>query len=91
MYEKKQSINDIHRIYFTFIRVSGHSLDVETGQWNRRGRGRLPMEERLCVCVCVCVYGDIKTEQHVVEKSPQTKQINSNGFTQLFLKFSKIS
>ena len=30
--------------------------------------------------MCVCVYGDIKTEQHVVEKSPQPKKINSNGF-----------
>ena len=32
------------------------------------------------MCVCGGVYVDIKTEQHVVEKSPQTKQIYSNGF-----------
>ena len=54
---------------FTRFRVSGHSLAVETGRWNRRGRGRLPMEERLCVC------GQVQTEQHVVEQCPITSDI----------------
>lgn len=48
-YENKQVINDPHRISFTWLRVIGHSLVVETGRWNRRGSGLLPIEERLCV------------------------------------------
>ena len=42
---------------------------METGRWNRRGRGRLPVEERLCVC------GLIQTERHVVETCPITQDI----------------
>ena len=61
VYKTKHAINEFHRISFTKFRVSGHSLAVETGRWNKRGRGRLPLEERLCVC------GDIQTERHVVE------------------------
>ena len=33
---------------------------IEEGRWNRRGRGRLPVEESLCSC------GEIQSEQHVV-------------------------
>ena len=40
------------------------TLVVETGRWNRRGRGRLPMEERLCSC------GEIQTEIHVINNCP---------------------
>ena len=47
MYTKKHSVNELHRLEFTRFRVSGHSLAIETGRWNRRGRGRLPIEERL--------------------------------------------
>ena len=42
----------VHDIYTTkhgvreLERVSGHILEVEEGRWNRRWRGRLPMEER---------------------------------------------
>ena len=50
VYVKRRVINDLHRISFTRFRVCGHSLAVETGRWNRRGRGRLPLEERLCTC-----------------------------------------
>ena len=46
VYIKKQIIFEAHRLAFTRYRVSSHSLAVETGRWNRRGRGRLPMEER---------------------------------------------
>ena len=50
VYVKIQVINDIHGISFTRFRVCGHRLAVETGRWNRRGRGRLSLNERLCVC-----------------------------------------
>ena len=51
------------------MRVSSHSLAIEVGRWNRRGRGRLPIEERLCTC------GEIQTEQHVIETCPRTDDI----------------
>lgn len=63
------SENEFHRISFTRFRVSGHSLSVETGRWNRRGSGRLPVDEHLCVC------GSVQTEKHVVEACPLTENI----------------
>ena len=69
VYRDRHTIDDRHRMSFTRFRVSGHSLAVETGRWNRRGRGRLPVEERLCVC------GQVQTEQHVVEHCPITSDI----------------
>lgn len=50
VYNVRHTIHETQRISFTQFRVSGHSLACETGRWNRRGRGRIPMEERLCVC-----------------------------------------
>ncbi|MPC43274.1 hypothetical protein E2C01_036917 [Portunus trituberculatus] len=32
---------------FTKLRLSGHNLAIVTGLCNRRGRGRVPVEERL--------------------------------------------
>ena len=69
VYKCKHSINEIHRIAFTRFRVSGHNLACETGRWNRRGRGRLPMQERVCPC------GQVQTEIHVVQHCPSTNHI----------------
>ena len=69
IYTKRYNINEFHRIAFTRFRLSSHSLAVETGRWNRRGRGRLPMEERLCSC------GSIQTENHVVSQCPISQHI----------------
>ena len=69
IYVKKHTINDLQRISFTRFRVSAHSLAIETGRWNRRGRGHLPVEERLCEC------GRIQTERHVIEECPKTQYI----------------
>ena len=78
IYKIKHTINENHRLSFTKFRVSGHSLMCETGRWNRRGRGRLPLEERLCVC------GNIQTERHVVENCIKTQPIRSKyNFTSL--------
>ena len=66
--------------------MCGHSLAVETGRWNRRGRGRLPLEERLCVC------GDVQSEQHVVEVCPHTQYLRDlHGFNTLHDLFSKFT
>lgn len=82
IYRTRHSINEINRISFTRFRVCGHSLAIETGRWNRRGRGRLPIEERLCRC------GLIQTERHVVEVCPVTEPFrthnNINRMEELF-------
>ena len=50
IYIDKHNIYEPYRIALTRFRISSHNLAVETGRWNRRGRGILPMEERLCSC-----------------------------------------
>ena len=69
LYVTRKFMDDVHRTSFTKIRVCGHNLAVETGRWNRRGRGRLPLEERLCPC------GEVQTELRVVESCPLTQPI----------------
>lgn len=69
IYTTRHTINETHRLSFTQFRVSGHSLVCETGRWNRRGRGRLPLEERLCSC------GHIHTERHVVQHCSSTLRL----------------
>lgn len=82
IYKHKHTINEFQRISFTRFRVSGHSLAIETGRWNRRGRGRLPVEERLCACE------QIQTEKHVVQDCPLTHDIRQTydltSFEELF-------
>ena len=43
--------------------MSGHSLACETGRWNKRIRGRLPLNERLCECGSV--QTDCPRTQHI--------------------------
>ena len=66
---KQLKVNEIERVSWTRLRLSAHSLAIETGRWNRRGRGRLPLEERLCSC------GEVQTETHVIENCPVSSQI----------------
>ena len=66
IYITKIVVNEFERVSWTRLRIGGHSLAVEEGRWNRRGRGRLPMEERLCSC------GEVQTERHVIEQCPRT-------------------
>ena len=84
VYTKKVNVNDIYRTSFTRLRLSSHNLAIETGRWNRRGRGRLPIEERLCPC------GEVQTELHAVESCPVTLHIrtsyNVNSYQQILLK-----
>ena len=79
----KIRVNELERVSWTRLRVSGHSLAVEEGWWNRRGRGSLPMEERLCSC------DQVQTERHVIEHCPHTaalrQQYNINTIENLFI------
>lgn len=72
IYTARHSINEIHRISFTRFRVSSHNLACETGRWNRRGRGRLPLHERVCEC------GLVQMEAHVVEHWPNTQHLRQH-------------
>ncbi len=69
VYSTRRFVNEIHRVSFTRLRVCGHSLQVETGRWNRRGRGRVPLAERVCTC------GVVQTELHEVEACPRTRPL----------------
>ena len=78
IYSKKRFINETYRIAFTRFRVSSHALAIETGRWNRRGRGRLPIEERLCTC------GEVQTEEHVISDCPISQHIRDlYGFSSI--------
>ena len=41
LYCRRGHGNEGYRRAFSRLRVIGHSLAIETGRWNRRGRGRL--------------------------------------------------
>ena len=69
IYTSKHNILERDRISFTRFRISSHSLAVEVGRWSRRGRGRLPLEERLCQC------GEVQTELHVAHHCILTQHI----------------
>ena len=72
IYTCKHNIYEVYRTAFTRFRVSSHMLAVETGRWNRRGRGRLPMEERLCSC------GLVQSEEHVISFCPLSQSLRDN-------------
>ena len=71
MYTCRGKVNEVHRVAFSRLRVIGHTLAIETGRWNRRGRGRLEVAERLCPC------GAVQTELHVLESCPLTLDIRT--------------
>lgn len=76
VYKERGGVNEVHRAAFSRLRVIGHNLAIETGRWNRRGRGRLEVAERLCQC------GDVQTEMHVIESCPLTQTVRDQfGFT----------
>ena len=89
IYESKSNINEIERVSWSRLRLSAHSLAIETGRWNRRGRGRLPEDQRLCQC------GQIQSERHVIEECPLSQHIkdlyNVNSLENLFLERNDFS
>ncbi len=78
IYTQQHTINEHHRVAFTRFRLSGNTFVCETGRWNRRGRGRLPLEDRLCVC------GQVQTEVHVVTSCPLSQNLRDiYGFSDI--------
>ncbi len=58
-------VNELERVSWTRLQISGHSLAVEEGRWNK------PMEERLCSC------GQVQTEKHVIRQCPRTEALRA--------------
>ena len=72
---RSNRVDERQRISWSRLRLSAHSLAIEQGRWNRRGRGRLPVEERVCVC-----GNGVQDERHVIELCPLTQHIrNAHG------------
>ena len=69
VYSQASQVNELERVSWTRLRLSSNSLAIEQGWWNRRGRGRLPVEERLCVC------GAVQDEKHIIEHCPRTQHL----------------
>ena len=76
IYSKKHSIDERYRISFTCFRLSSHNLACEMGRWNKRGRGRLQPNQRVCNC------GLVQSEKHVIEECTLTSHLRqSYGYT----------
>ena len=82
-YKSRYRIRDDHRMAFSRFRLSPHWLAVEVVRWNRRERGHLPLEERLCPS------GQVKTELHVINVCPFSQHVrDAYGFTCFYDLFS---
>ena len=63
VYVSKEYVDERARITFTKLRLSSHSLKVETGRWSR-----IAPEDRLCGC-----GGAVEDEEHVLLLCPKTE------------------
>lgn len=61
-------------ISFSWLCLTAHELAIETGRWNKRGRGRLLVEKKLCY------FGAVQAEVHVIKSGPSRSMIEI-GFT----------
>ena len=62
------SILDRNRACATRLRLSSHSLAIETGRWSR-----IPRDKRLCSC------GAVQTEEHVICFRPVSQHVRSQS------------
>ena len=65
VYTSKDYIDEKARITFTRLRLSSHSLKIETGRWSRVAR-----EERLCGCGLA-----VENEEHVLLECAKTEGV----------------
>jgi hypothetical protein len=65
VYASAEYIDERARIAFTRLRLSSHSLKIETGRWSRIDR-----EERLCGCGLA-----VENEEHVLLECPKTESV----------------
>lgn len=90
IYLEKQKVPEKDRIAFTRFRVLSHSLAVEVGRWSRRGRGRLPLEERVRVCVETykrkCTLSSIAHSLNICETFTIFQQLGISSITDLVTK-----
>ena len=63
---KAVSIPDRDRVCTTRLRLSSHSLAIETGRWSH-----IPRDKRLCSC------GAVQTEKHVICFCPISQCVSS--------------
>ena len=63
VYLSKEYVDERARMTFTKLRLSSHSLKVETGRWSR-----IAPEDRLCGC-----GGAVEDEEHVLLLCPKTE------------------
>ena len=65
VYTSHKYIDERARIAFSRLRLSSHSLKVETGRWSR-----IAQDERLCAC-----GGGVEDESHVLLACPKTEAV----------------
>lgn len=51
VYSDRHAVNNDFRMSFTRFHVPGHNLAMESGWWNKRESGHLPVDPRLYLCV----------------------------------------
>lgn len=66
VYLVPSSVPEHHRVAYSRLRLSAHSLAIETGRWSR-----IPPERRLCSC------GSVQTENHVLCVCPETEPLRT--------------
>ena len=65
VYDSAEYIDERARIAFTRLRLSSHSLKIETGRWSR-----IASEERLCGCGLA-----VESEEHVLLNCSKTEEV----------------
>ena len=65
VYASTEYIDERARIAFTRLRLSSHSLKIETGRWSR-----IASEERLCGCGLA-----VESEEHVLLECSKTEEV----------------
>ena len=71
IYMRRGKTDEVQRCAFSRLHVIAHNMAIETGSWNRRGRGLLEVAERMCP------WGAVQEEIHVIESCLLTQDIRT--------------